>query len=183
MIHHNFTKCHLQKKKIQHAITVSDHGTKWLQTERLWQVHCGRTDSYMGVSELSLPVCSSLHLAGCHLICYRRFELVFTHASSRLSRLAGGEDTSPLFTGQELSHSQVTHQSPGCDICEVEQQKCKNNICLLFLFPFPNIKRWTDGWRGNRGKEMWDGCSAWMGCRFIVKNPGERDQYNICCLH
>lgn len=44
IIHHNFPKCFLQKiRRNLHAITGSDGWKK-----ALWQVHCRRTDSYIG---------------------------------------------------------------------------------------------------------------------------------------
>ena len=79
----------------------------------LWQVHCGRTDSYLGGKGIVITSVFPMTLGWTPSDLLQEFWIGLPPLhpnSSQLSRLAGG-DINHLFTGQELSHSEATHQS------------------------------------------------------------------------
>lgn len=148
----------LEKKKFNMQLLCQTGGRNgFILQSALWQVHCGRIDSYMGGKWIVITclVFMTLGWVPSDLLQDFWIGLLFS------LQLAADEDMSLLFTGQELSHSQVTHQSPCYEICEVEPQKCKRNIGLSFLFAYSNIKRRIGGWREEEEKKC--GMAALLG--------------------
>lgn len=116
----------------------------------LWQVHCGRIDSYIGGKWIVITCLFLMTLGWVPSDLLQSFEL----AKQLTLQISGGEVISLLFTGQELSHSEVTHQSSRVWDVWSWAAKCTRDRCLLSrLRAYSNVTRRTGRWRGKKGGE------------------------------
>lgn len=173
MIHHNSPKNSVQKKFNMQLLCQTVGRNGFSLPRALWQVHCGRTDSYIGGKWIVITCLFLMTLGWVPPDLLQEFRIGLSPPLRLLPTLqiSGGKTSLHRSRAQPLRGYPSVKQ--GVRFVKLSSTNASLIDVYFFLLLFVLIQTSHDGHAGLEGKERKirnvDGCSAWNACRFTVE--------------